>query len=72
MMPFKEVLEILEKAYGIEIMVRNKDANECLVRGKYENEKLVNVLNGLKWVVNFDYHFAEDGGIVIDGKGCSN
>lgn len=72
MIPFKEVLEILERTYGIEIRVRNKEANECLVRGKYENENLVNVLNGLKWVVNFDYHFAEDGGIVIDGKGCSN
>ena len=72
MIPFREVVKVLARAYSVEISIRNTRSDECLIRGKYENEKLINVLNGLKWVVNFDYHFAEDGSIIIDGKGCVN
>ena len=72
MMPFSEVIKTLERTYNMEIRIRSTASDECLIRGKYENEKLINVLKGLKFVVNFDYFIAEDDIIIIDGKGCIN
>ncbi len=72
MMPFSEVVEILARTYSTEIRLRSPRSNDCLIRGKYENEKLINVLSGLKFVVRFDYHVTENDIIIIDGKGCIN
>ena len=72
MMSFSEVVKKLERTYNTEIRIRSKGSDQCPIRGKYENEKLINVLNGLRFVVNFDYHIAEDDIIIIDGKGCIN
>ncbi|UZR98398.1 FecR family protein [Chondrinema litorale] len=72
LMPFKEVVKILEHTYTAKVQIRNSASNECLIRGKYEDEKLTNVLDGLQYVVKFDYHFDESGVIIIDGNGCIN
>ncbi|WP_020529734.1 FecR family protein [Flexithrix dorotheae] len=72
LIPFRDVMKILERTYNTEIRIRNIASNKCLIRGKYENEKLITVLKGLKLVVNFDYHLLEDNVIIIDGKGCIN
>ncbi|MDN5213626.1 FecR domain-containing protein [Fulvivirgaceae bacterium BMA12] len=72
MMPFSEVIKILERTYNTEIRIRSPRSDDCLIRGKYENEKLINVLSGLKFVVRFDYHVTENDIIMIDGKGCIN
>lgn len=72
MIPFSEVIKTLERTYNTEIRIRSTGSDECLVRGKYDNEKLINVLKGLKFVVNFDYYVTENNIIIIDGKGCIN
>ncbi|MBT28021.1 MAG: hypothetical protein CMO01_00060 [Thalassobius sp.] len=72
LMPFKDVVKILERTYTTKIEIRNTASNACLIRGKYEDEKLSNVLDGLQYVVKFDYHFNDEGIIIIDGNGCIN
>lgn len=70
MMPFSEVIDILARTYNTPIRMGRTNANPCLIRGRYANENLVTVLRGLQYVVDFNYHVAEDGAIVIDGNGC--
>ncbi len=72
MIPFSDVVTILERTYNTEFKIRGKGSNNCLIRGKYKDESLINVLEGLKLVVDFDYFINEFGTIVIDGKGCVN
>lgn len=72
LIPFDEVIGRLEKAYNLNIEIENNAANQCLVRGRYKNEQLINVLEGLKLVVNFEYHIKDDNRIIINGIGCVN
>ncbi len=70
MVPFARVITTLERWYNIELDLKNDLSNQCLVRAKYKNENLINVLDGLKLLVNFDYEFIGKNQIIITGKGC--
>ncbi|WP_020533242.1 FecR family protein [Flexithrix dorotheae] len=70
MVPFARVITILERWYNIELDLKNDLSNQCLVRANYKNENLINVLDGLKLLVNFDYEFTGKNQIIITGKGC--
>ena len=72
MVPFSEVVKTLERWYNIEIVMKNKLADNCLVRAKYKNEALTNVLDGLKLLVNFDYKLINDKQVIITGRQCKN
>lgn len=56
----KDVFEILENWYGVEIMVSNPAQNDIRVTGKYQDQMLKNVLSGLSYTAGFYYE--------IDGK----
>ncbi|MDW7690637.1 FecR domain-containing protein [Flammeovirgaceae bacterium SG7u.111] len=70
MVPFATVIKTLERWYDIEITFENELANQCMVRANYTNENLVNVLEGLKLLVNFEYKFTEKKNISIRGRSC--
>lgn len=51
----KEVFEILEEWYDVEITVKDNVMFKGGINGRYENEMLDNVLKGLSYSENFDY-----------------
>jgi len=57
---YKEVFNTLERWYGVEIVVEEGTALKGTYTGKYDNEYLENVLEGIARVSGFQYEITED------------
>ncbi|WP_343850446.1 FecR family protein [Algoriphagus jejuensis] len=55
-----EAIRILENWYGVKFILKNKPSKELLIYGRYEDEILENVLEGLSYTVRFDYKIDQD------------
>ena len=68
---FAEAARVLERWYNVRITLANEELKRCIIRGKYKEENLVNILESLKFVNEIDYRFDGDNHVTITGKGCS-
>lgn len=68
--PFGEVVQTLERWYGVNIELENPDLDNCLIRGKHEKQNLSTVLQALQFSMDITYEINEKGSITINGKGC--
>ncbi len=57
--PFLESIEILEQWYGVEISVDGQVPNGLLVSGKFKDETLQNILEGLSYSSRFEYQISD-------------
>ena len=72
-LPFIEAITILERWFDQEITFEDpQDAADCYISGKFENESLDNILDGLKFLKGFDYQILNNKSILITGKPCTN
>ncbi|MEM9681368.1 MAG: DUF4974 domain-containing protein, partial [Bacteroidota bacterium] len=70
--PFLEAITILERWFNVQIDLENHDqVADCYVSGKFENESLVNILDGLKFLKGFDYHKVSEDQFLITNNPCS-
>ncbi|WP_162340748.1 FecR family protein [Cyclobacterium salsum] len=53
--PLMEVIRVLENWYGVEIQLIRKPKEQVLLSGKFQDETLENVLEGLKFSARFDF-----------------
>jgi transmembrane sensor len=53
--PLHQVIAELERWYGVEIAVSGSPDNPKVVSGRFENESLANVLQGIAFSSDFDY-----------------
>lgn len=58
--PLWEAVRILENWYGVTVGIQNKPNKEVLFSGKFDNETLEIVLEGLSYAAKFDYDINED------------
>ena len=58
--PFWEAVRTLENWYGVTFEIQNKPSREVLFSGKFDNETLEIVLEGLSYAAKFDYEINED------------
>lgn len=65
-----EAARMLERWYGIDISLENKDLENCIIAGEHTNESLESVLEALRFVFHVNYT-RSDKGIIISGKGCT-
>ncbi|UII26418.1 FecR domain-containing protein [Fulvivirga maritima] len=72
MIPFSEVLEVLEKKYNVHIAMTNDLSSKCLVRARYKNESLETVLKGLQLLVHFNFKIHDGNKITVEGMGCED
>ena len=68
--PFSEAAGILERWYNVKILFGNEALKNCIIRGKYKNENLVNVLESFRFLQGIEYRFGEDNKVFISGNGC--
>lgn len=71
-LPFPKALDQLSRVYNIHIENTGNQAVECLVRGRYQNQSLEEILKGLQLIVDFDYEFTNDSTLLINTTGCTN
>jgi len=53
--PLLEAIRVLENWYGVQIQIKNKPNNQVLLSGKFQEETLENVLEGLRFSARFDF-----------------
>jgi transmembrane sensor len=70
--PLIEVTKTLERWYDVEIDLSETTGVGCRIEGSYKSEKLVNVLESLKFLGVLDYKFKDDKKIELIGKPCKD
>lgn len=58
--PLFETVRILENWYGVKIRVKNKPQKEIFLSGKFRDETLKNVLEGLSYASSFKFTISKD------------
>ncbi|SHN33268.1 FecR family protein [Cyclobacterium lianum] len=53
--PLMEAIRVLENWYGVQISIENRPLNQVLLSGKFQDETLENVLEGLKFSARFEF-----------------
>lgn len=53
--PFLTAIDALEKWYGVQVRLSNFNDEDLKVSGKYKDESLENILEGLSYGIRFDY-----------------
>ncbi|WP_439481238.1 FecR family protein [Cyclobacterium plantarum] len=53
--PLMEAIRVLENWYGVQISIKNRPLNQVLLSGKFQDETLENVLEGMKFSARFDF-----------------
>ena len=67
---FDEVVKVLERWYGIKIVLENERISNCvLIGGEFQHQSLHQVLKTVELVLGVTYEFT-DGMVVIRGEGC--
>lgn len=58
--PIEEAIRVLENWYGVKIEVRNKPVKGVLLSGKFVDQTLKRVLEGLSYSARFEFQIAKD------------
>lgn len=67
--PLSQVLETLEKWYGVSFVLENRNAGNCHISASYDNELLSTVMESIVFAKKgLRYEFLEDHKILIKGK----
>jgi ferric-dicitrate binding protein FerR (iron transport regulator) len=66
-----EVVGILENWYDVKITLENPALGNCLLSGKYKGDRLLNILEGLKFMQGIEYSFVNEREVIITGKPCN-
>lgn len=66
----QEASRILERWYGVNIEFANPAIKDCKISGKYQNDGLVNILEGIRFIKNIEYKIKSDQTIVLSGEPC--
>lgn len=67
---FEEAAKLLERWYGVNIILENKRIGNCvIIGGEFQNQSLHKVLRTVELTLDITYEFTEDG-VIIRGDGC--
>jgi transmembrane sensor len=69
--PIHEMVQILEKWYGVTISLEQTGLGNCLINGKYKSDQLVNILEGLEFMQGITYRFVNNRTIILSGTPCN-
>ncbi len=58
--PIQEIIRVLENWYGVEIQFVNSPKDDLVVSGKFKDQTLENVLEGLSYSARFDFTIKKD------------
>jgi transmembrane sensor len=69
---FAKAIHVLERWFDVQITLEEPaEARQCFVSGKFNNETLINVMDGLQFMKGFDYEVDNQRQITITGNLCN-
>lgn len=68
---FSDAAKILERWYDVEIIFMNSALTQCRIKGKFQSTSLKNVMESIKYFIDFEYEINENQ-ILVNGSGCDN
>ena len=63
--PLLEAIRVLENWYGVNITLKNLPSHRILLSGKFQEETLENVLEGLRFSTRFEYKINKENVTII-------
>ncbi|TRX61189.1 DUF4974 domain-containing protein [Fulvivirga sp. M361] len=66
---FTEAAVLLEKWYGVKIIIESNRLDNCVIQGKFNSPSLQKVLDALQFAYKIEYTFV-NGDVHISGEGC--
>lgn len=70
-MTLLEASKILSRWYNVDFQFSGQEIKNCKIDGKFKNDQLVNVLENLQFVIDFQFQIIDGDVVVIKGKGCN-
>ena len=67
----KEVIKTLARWYKVDIELVNSNIANCLIRSKFDNAELKDVLETLKFILNIEYEYSGNK-VIFKGGACSS
>lgn len=67
--PLDEAAKMLERWYGVKVILENPELKHCVIRGRHKNESLANVLHTFQYSLGITYKITKDN-VIISGKSC--
>ncbi|MCB0651435.1 MAG: FecR domain-containing protein [Saprospiraceae bacterium] len=68
--PMREVFSTLERHFGVEFTIYNKAILDCEFFGTYDQPKLQDLIEAMKFAMGLEFEYDGKGYSVIGGKGC--
>ncbi|WP_268224685.1 FecR family protein [Sinomicrobium oceani] len=68
--PLDEAAGMLERWYGVKVILKNPELKACVITGDHKNQGLASVLHSFKYTLGISYEI-KDGIVTINGKKCS-
>lgn len=66
----EEAAEILSRWYDVTFVFRNPAMKNCMIDGKFRSDKLENILDNLKVLIDIEYQIEAGNEIILIGKSC--
>ena len=65
-----EAAVILERWYDVKIIFENEALKDCLISGRYNSDKLTNILESIRYIKGISYRLEKDGKVMLNGAPC--
>jgi ferric-dicitrate binding protein FerR (iron transport regulator) len=70
--PFKEAAGLIGKAYGVKIVLKNNNLDNCTITTRFDNKSLEEILDILGYTLSFEYKIdKKKNQVIISGDGCN-
>lgn len=63
-----EAARILERWYDVKFKFENETIRQCIISGEFRNDKIVNILENIKFLTGIDYRMEPDNQILLEGQ----
>ncbi|MEO1254993.1 MAG: FecR domain-containing protein, partial [Bacteroidota bacterium] len=67
----EKATEILSRWYGATFSFENEAIKGCSIDGEFKNDRLTNILDNIKVLMDIDYQIKPDNKIIITGNSCN-
>lgn len=69
--PLDKAAKMLERWYGVKVILENPELKHCIIRGQHKNQSLASVLHTFEYSLGISYEMTKDS-VTINGRRCTD